>query len=420
MRVEVTATEAASEFDVAIVGAGIAGCTAARLYARLGARVALIERRPDPHAYKVACTHAILPPATPIIERLGLADPLAAAGVPRTWAEFWTPYGGWFGLPHVRGWGVSRKTLDPLIRELAIDTPGVDYLGGWSIESVDLDDGRPGAVTVKDRGGRRRRIRARLLLGADGRSSAVARLTGIPGRVLPHNRFFYFAYWRGIAPPGGAAGPSIRLWLLDPEGASQFPNEDDQTVLVAVYPRERMREVRSDPERSYTETLAGLPDGPALADAERSSKLIGKLEVPNVLRLGGRPGLAFVGDAVLASDPTFGTGISTAMRTAQWLVDATASQLDHPPGLDRGLRRYRRKVLWRLAPHHLQMAEFSTGRRTRAIERLAFRRASADPETARALGEVLAREASVLRPLEPHLLGGMLRQGFATAVGRGT
>src|SRR5207244_615396 len=88
-----------SEFDVAVVGASVAGCTAARLFAQSGARVALIEQRNDPAAYKVVCTHAILTPSTPTIERLGLAPMLTERGVPRTWAEFWTPYGGWFGLP---------------------------------------------------------------------------------------------------------------------------------------------------------------------------------------------------------------------------------------------------------------------------------------------------------------------------------
>ena len=44
------------------------------------------------------------------------------------------------------------------------------------------------------------RIRARLIVGADGRGSTIARLARVPGRVRRHNRFFYFAYWRGIQP----------------------------------------------------------------------------------------------------------------------------------------------------------------------------------------------------------------------------
>src|SRR3954469_2865999 len=73
----------ADRFDVAVVGASIAGCAAARLYALRGARVALIEQRPDPEAWKVICTHAIQSSATPTIERLGFWAPLGARGAGR-------------------------------------------------------------------------------------------------------------------------------------------------------------------------------------------------------------------------------------------------------------------------------------------------------------------------------------------------
>src|SRR3954462_10663520 len=113
-----------TQFDVAVVGAGVAGCTAARLFAKTGASVALVEQRVDPAAYKVACTHAILPPATPPIERLGLAQLLVERGAVRTGAEFWTPYGGWISAPDdfPRGWGATRRTLDPVLRDLAVAT----------------------------------------------------------------------------------------------------------------------------------------------------------------------------------------------------------------------------------------------------------------------------------------------------------
>jgi flavin-dependent dehydrogenase len=71
-------------FDVVVVGASIGGCSAARLFALAGARVALIERRPNPEAYKVVCTHQILSSAVPTIERLGLAALIEARGAVRT------------------------------------------------------------------------------------------------------------------------------------------------------------------------------------------------------------------------------------------------------------------------------------------------------------------------------------------------
>ena len=72
-----------ADYDVAVVGASIAGCTAATLLGRGGARVAVVEQRSDPSAYKTICTHYIAPSATPTIERLGLAQRIEAVGAVR-------------------------------------------------------------------------------------------------------------------------------------------------------------------------------------------------------------------------------------------------------------------------------------------------------------------------------------------------
>jgi flavin-dependent dehydrogenase len=406
------------DFDVAIVGASVAGCTAARLFAQRGASVALVEKRTDPAAYKIACTHAILPPATPAIERIGLAPMLAERGVPRTWVQFWTPHGGWFGVPDGRGWGVTRRTLDPLLRDLAASTPGVEFFPGQTARRVLRDRGRPGGLEVEDRDGRSLRIGARLLVAADGRGSSLARLAGVPGRVRPHNRFFYFSYWRGVEQARRPGGPSIRIWVPDPDGASEFPNEDGLTLLVAVYPRRRLAEVRADLEGNYMRTLSRLPGGPDLGGAERVSKILGKIEMPNVIRPAARPGIAFLGDAALAADPSFGAGISFAFMSAEWLVDETSGALDGRTALDSALQRYRRKFAWRLAPHHLQMADFSSGRELTRLERRAFRRASADPVFARALGRILAREHSVFHFLDPRVAGRLLIGGASPSEAR--
>jgi flavin-dependent dehydrogenase len=391
----------AREFDVAVVGASVAGCTAARLFAQSGATVALIDRRQEPAAYKVTCTHAILPSATPTIERLGLAPALVERGALRTQFELWTAYGGSLRLPDdvPDGWGVTRRTLDPLLRELTVDTAGVEFFPGWTAREVLTDRTRPVGVEIEDRNHRTLKIRARLLVGADGRDSVVARLARVPGRVRPHDRFFYFAYWRGVKP----AGPVARLWFLEPDGGAQFPNEDGITLLVAAYHRSRLAEVRGDLEASYMRQLASLPEGPDLSDAERVSKVIGKLEMPNVIRPAAKPGIAFVGDAALAADPAFGVGIGFAFQSAEWLVDETNGALGGVPELDDALRRYRRKFLWRLGPHHLVMADLSTGRDFRWLERRAFRKATTDPVLAGALGEVLTRERSPFRMLDPRI-----------------
>ena len=87
------------QFDVVVVGASLAGCTAATLFARQGLSVALLEAHRDPEHYKRACTHFIQSTAWPVITRLGTGradhggrrsaesaehlDPMGMAGVRR-------------------------------------------------------------------------------------------------------------------------------------------------------------------------------------------------------------------------------------------------------------------------------------------------------------------------------------------------
>jgi 2-polyprenyl-6-methoxyphenol hydroxylase-like FAD-dependent oxidoreductase len=393
-------------FDVAVVGASIGGCTAARLFGLAGASVALIERRPDPDSYKVVCTHQILSSAVPTIERLGLAERIEAAGALRSHPAAWSPHGGWMRFPDdgPYGYGVTRRTLDPILRSLAAETPGVELLTGWTATGLAADNGRPGGVEVRAPSGEVRTIRARLVVGADGRGSTVARLARVPGRVRPHGRFFYYAYWRGLRPRPLRA----RLWFLDPDGAADFPNEDDLNVVVAAPQESRRAEFRADPEGAYRRLIARLPDGPDLDGAERASKLIGKLDVPNVMRPAARPGVAFVGDAALATDPSFGVGCGWAFQSAEWLVDRTAAALLDGADLDRALDRYRRAFRRRVGLEHWLIADMATGRRLRANERMMFRAASRDATVGRAVEAVASRRRSSLRLLDPVLTGRVL------------
>jgi len=83
----------AGEHDVAIVGASLSGCAAAILLSRAGAKVALVEKRPDPRAFKRMCSHFIQASAVPTIERLGLYEPILEAGGVRSRIHTWTPWG---------------------------------------------------------------------------------------------------------------------------------------------------------------------------------------------------------------------------------------------------------------------------------------------------------------------------------------
>ena len=225
--------------------------------------------------------------------------------------------------------------------------------------------------------------------------------------MRPHGRFFYFAYWRGLPKTTRA-----RLWFAEPNGVAVFPNEDDISVVVAGMHKRYLPEFRADPEREYRAVVSSVPDAPPIEDAERVSKLLGKLDVPNVMRPAARPGIAFVGDAALATDPTMGVGCGWAFQSAEWLVDETAAALRGDEDLDAALDRYRRVFRRRLGLHHWAIADLSTGRPLRGNEKIAFRAAARDEWVARKIEPMITRRRSPLSLLGPVVNARTLYQGL--------
>src|SRR5919197_1732038 len=71
------------DFDAVVVGASLAGSATAIHLGRAGARVALVEQRPDPAAFKRVCGHFIQASGVPELERLGVLEELESLGAVR-------------------------------------------------------------------------------------------------------------------------------------------------------------------------------------------------------------------------------------------------------------------------------------------------------------------------------------------------
>ena len=82
------------------------------------------------------------------MKRVGIASLIEERGAIRTHPAAWTPYGGWMRLPTdvPHGYGVTRQTLDPLLRRLAAETPGVELITGSTVERLVASNGRPVGV----------------------------------------------------------------------------------------------------------------------------------------------------------------------------------------------------------------------------------------------------------------------------------
>jgi flavin-dependent dehydrogenase len=243
------------------------------------------------------------------------------------------------------------------------------------------------------------------VVAADGRDSRIAKLGGVRGRVKPHGRFAYFAYYRDLPL---ASGSRAQFWFLDPDVGYAFPNDDGLTLMGVFPTKEKLPRFRRDIEGGLVRFFDGLPLAPDVRSAERVSKFLGRVEMPNVYRPAARPGIAFLGDAALAADPLWGVGCGWAFQSAEWLVSATAGALVDGGDVDAALERYRRHHRRMLGPHHLVMSDFATGRRFNPFERLFMSAAARDQRTALVMHAFGSRSIGPREVMSPRTMARLL------------
>jgi menaquinone-9 beta-reductase len=348
----------AERYDVVIVGASIAGCTAATLLGRAGLRVALLERHRHADTAKALCGHFILGGAVPTLRRLGVHGRMRAAGavtgpIAMHLGGAWSSVDG-PDLPHPIN--LRRTVLDPMLREVASSTPGVDLRLGHTVTALTFGTSETvvDARTGGPRSGRDVRLAAPLVVAADGFRSPTAALAGVAEDTVRNARFGVMAYYRGLPPVEPAAG---RVWTGRDVGICT--PTDDGLVLVAAFPhRDRLEEFRTDPVGALERFIAALPDGPDLAAAERASRPAPAWDHPQIRRAPvPRPRLALIGDAATTGDPVPAVGCGWALRSAEWLADAVAPALRGESDLVRSLRRYRASYRFLLGHDALCRAE---------------------------------------------------------------
>jgi 2-polyprenyl-6-methoxyphenol hydroxylase-like FAD-dependent oxidoreductase len=372
-----------SDYDVAVVGGSLAGCTTAIMLARAGARVALIEQRPDANAFKRVCSHYIQASAVPTLERAGLLEPMEEAGARRSRGRLWTRW-GWVVPPAggrvPAGVNLRRERLDPLVRRIAVETPGVELMLGHTVKELVREGDTIRGVKASSPHGETLTLRARLTVGADGRGSQVAKLSGVDTKTVRHGRFAYGGYFEGPEPDGS---PDASLWLLDPHMAACFPTDSGHVFYAAMPTMERLPEFREDPAKALVEFVAAIPEAPPIRASRLTEPVQGKIDMTNVAHTPTAPGLALVGDAALAIDPLWGVGCGWAFQSAEWLSDSVAPALRGSEPLAQGLKRYRRRHARGLRGHATLMYDYANGRKINPPERLLFSSAARDERLAR-------------------------------------
>jgi flavin-dependent dehydrogenase len=317
-----------SSYDAVIVGGRCAGAATALLLARAGLDVLVVEQ--GARGADTLSTLALMRAGVLQLVRWGLLDAIKAAGTPKI--ETTTFHYGSDAIEirikprdGVDALYAPRRTLlDPLLADAA-QAAGADIAYRVRLkELVRNGRGRIDGVAIEG-GGVARRIDARIVIGADGLESTVAKgVAAEPYRVGQYMSGVVYTRARGLGIEG-------YHWHYVP-GASVgvIPTNDDETLVFAATTRSRfMQEMRADLEAGFHEIVHEA--APALAEAVKAAPVSpyrGFAGHPGILRPAWGPGWALVGDAGYFKDPITAHGITDALRDAELLARAVLSGTD--------------------------------------------------------------------------------------------
>ena len=311
-------------YDVIIVGARAAGAATAMLLARRGLRVLAVDRAR--YGSDTLSTHALMRPAVLQLKRWGLLQRIEASGAPPIrQVRFLYPDAD-VNVPIKAADGIDalyaprRTVLDRILADAAREA-GAEVRFGITVDGLRHDsDGRVIGILARDEEDRMFMPAARVVVGADGIRSIVARSAGATvTREASAEGAVIFGYFGGVEAVGyeWAYGDRISAGVIPTNGG-------EVCVFVGGSTAQFRGEVYPDLRDGFHRMLRRV--SPELADrvsgGEQSGRFRGFSGVRGYYRRAHGPGWALVGDAGYFRDPITTHGISDAFRDAELLARA--------------------------------------------------------------------------------------------------
>jgi 2-polyprenyl-6-methoxyphenol hydroxylase-like FAD-dependent oxidoreductase len=316
-------TRIQSSYDAVVVGARVAGASTAMLLARAGLRVLAVDK--SAYASDTTSTLALMRPGVKQLHRWGVLKRVVDAGTPaiRKTTFHYDDEAFENGVDAL--YAPRRTVLDAAMVDSARDA-GAQVEHGVRVNGLMRDEsGHVCGVHLTGADGGSRQVATRIVIGADGAGSNVARF--VEAEVLSageHPSSCIYGFWRGLDTSG------THWYYAHDCAAGTIPtNEDIVCAFVSMRP-EQYSERTGSIEALYERVLRATD--PALAGAVAGARRVGKLHPfpgrPGFVRKSWGPGWALVGDAGCFKDPLTAHGMTDALRDAELLANAVAVGTD--------------------------------------------------------------------------------------------
>jgi flavin-dependent dehydrogenase len=326
-------------YDAIVVGARCAGSPTALLLARRGLRVLLVDRARFPS--DTISTHWIHHAGVAYLQRWGLLERVRATGCPPIETITLETDGvALTGRPPPAGdvtaaFAPRRLVLDKILLDAAVEA-GAEFREGFSVEDLRREGDRVVGILGRTSTGTTVEERARVVVGADGRHSRVARMVqAAEYRQVPSLLAFYYSYWSDVELSG------VEIYSRPRRGLVVVPTNDNSTCVGVAWPRSEFHEFRKDIEGNYWRTVELIPElAERLTAGRREDRYVGTADQPNFFRRPYGSGWALVGDAGYHKDAITAQGITDAFRDAELLSRAIQAGLGGGQDLEAALAGY--------------------------------------------------------------------------------